>query len=352
MKQLTNSELKNFPEFENHKAVYEFAEPQNGLHGFIAIHRTFLSLAVGGTRMFPYASAEEALRDCLRLSSAMSHKCALANVGYGGGKGVIIADPEKEKTPELLLAYADKVNELHGQFYTGEDVGLSADDVKIMLKKSDYFIGKPGLAGDPSPFAALGVFYAMAEAAKSVFGSDDLRGRTVAIKGVGKVGGELARLLAKAGAKLTIADLRQDVADALRAELPGVKIVDPTQIHKEDVEIYAPCAMGNDLTEQSATEIRAKIICGGANNQLSSAAVGQKVFDAGILYIPDYIANAGGLINVVDELNAGGYNRERVFAGIKNSKATVARIIALSKSKNEPPDKIAGDIAREIFEKS
>lgn len=341
-------DYRKFKEFNNHKLVKRFEDQATGLRGYIAIHNDNLGPAVGGTRMFPYFSEEEALKDVLRLSHAMSYKCALAGVNYGGGKAVIIGNP-RYKTPQLIKAYAAEVDKLDGKFTTGEDVGISEDDVQLMFEVSSHFIGKRGLAGDPSPFASLSTFYSAQVACDLFLGAKNLKGISFAVKGVGKVGGELVRLLVEEGAVVTIADINEAAIEETKSNFPNVKIADPTIIHTLPVDVYSPCAMGNEVTEATKEQIKAKIICGAANNQLSSPEMGDWLFEHGILYIPDYVSNAGGLINVVDEMEPGGYNKERVDSRIANIKNTVAKIINASKENNKSTTRIADQAAEDIL---
>ncbi|MBI2444214.1 MAG: Glu/Leu/Phe/Val dehydrogenase [Candidatus Magasanikbacteria bacterium] len=349
LRPLERPELIGIPGFDEHEVVLKIEDGNVGLRGFIALHNTNLGTAVGGTRMYPYASEREALEDVLRLSRVMTYKCAMVGVPHGGGKGVIIGDPATGKTEALLQAYARAVNELHGRFYTGEDVGLAEADVRLMLQHSPYFIGKPGLAGDPSPYAALSTFYAMQTIARLRFGSDDLRGRSVAIKGVGKVGSELARLLVEAGAKVAIADINPLAIKAVTDKFPAVKIVAPAAIHQETADLYAPCALSSEFTPTTMRAVRARVICGAANSQLADDSVGDWFWQESIAYVPDYVANAGGLINVVDELEEGGYQHRRVLERINQVRQTVADIFQLSAKRRESPHRVADLLAEHIF---
>ncbi|MBM3206561.1 MAG: Glu/Leu/Phe/Val dehydrogenase [Candidatus Staskawiczbacteria bacterium] len=347
---MENKELIIFREFDNHKKVIKFNDKDSGLKGFIAIHNDNLgSPAVGGTRMFPYKSESEAIIDVLRLSRAMTYKCAIAGVPYGGAKGVIIGDPKKDKTDVLLKAYAKEVESLKGSFCTGEDVGISQDDINLMLDVSDYFIGKPDLAGDPSPYASLSSFYAIQEAVNFVFQKKSLKGIKVAIKGVGKVGSELARLLSNEGAEIFVSDIDNLALENVKKIAPSVAIVDNDKISFLDVDVYSPCAMGGEFSLQNVEKIKAKIICGGANNQLSDDEVGDWLFRHEIYYVPDYIANSGGLINVVDELEKGGYNKDRVLKRIKKVKNTVNEVFSIAKKINKSPHRVADQITEKNF---
>lgn len=345
----TVKNLERFAEFDNHKAVVKFSDSAAGLKGFIAIHNDNLGPATGGTRMFPYKSEDDALRDVLKLSKAMTYKCALAGVRHGGGKAVIIGDPEKDKNVDLLKSYARKINELNGDFTTGEDVGITEDDVQVMFEESNFFNGRRGVAGDPSPYAAMTTFYAMQVAALEVFGTEELFRKKIAIKGIGKVGSELFKMLNNAGANLIVTDIKQVILDAIKIKYPQVRISSPDSIHMEDANIFSPCALGNDVTVKNIEQIRAKIICGAANNQLETAEIGDTLFQRGISYVPDYVANAGGLINVVDEREQGGYSRKRVLQRIENMKNVLKTIYLISKQKREPASRVADNLAEDIF---
>ncbi|MBI3631806.1 MAG: Glu/Leu/Phe/Val dehydrogenase [Candidatus Staskawiczbacteria bacterium] len=343
-------DFKKLKEFDNHKLVIKIEDKDAGLKGFIAIHNDKLgSPAVGGTRMLPYKSEKDALADVLKLSRAMTYKCAMAKVPYGGAKGVIIGDSKKDKTEKLLKAYAQKINSLKGQFYTGEDVGISQNDVNIMLKASSYFIGKPNLAGDPSPYAALSVFYSIQSAVYCLYKTKSLKDIKIAIKGVGKVGGELVRLLYNTGAIVYVSDIDKISLAKIKIKFPKVKIVDNKKIHTLAVDVYSPCALGDEFSTKNAKKIMAKIICGGANNQLADDKVGDWFFKHNIVYIPDYVANSGGLIDVVDELAEDGYKKNRVLEKINDVKNTVKKILKLSLKNNKSPHRVADEIAESYF---
>jgi leucine dehydrogenase len=339
----------NLPEFDDHELVGFISDTKTGLRGFVAVHNTNRGPATGGTRYWQYTSEQEALKDALRLSRAMTYKCALADVPYGGGKAVIINTGRTPKNKEFLKAYAKRINLLKGTFYTGEDVGVNQKDVDCLSKYSPYIIGSRNLAGDPGPWAALGVFNSLLTAFKEVFGSEDIHNRSIAIQGLGKVGFGLARLVHARGAKIVAADLKADVARAASRKLKNIKIVSPREIHKQKVDVYSPNALGAVINERSINEFHCSIICGGANNQLKSNYYGNALNRLGILYVPDYVANAGGLINVVAELDKRGYSKDRVLKKVIAIRKTVHKIIALSKEKGKPTNEIADELARKVF---
>lgn len=337
------------PEFNNHEMVLFFYDKKTGLKGFICIHNTNLGSATGGTRYFEYETEEDALRDGLRLSMAMTYKCALAGVPHGGGKAVVIKNGHKPKNEAYLKMYAEKINMFYGNFTTGEDVGINEKDIETLARYSNYILGRPGVGGNLAPFAALGVFYSIKPALKAVFGSEEIKGRTFAVKGLGKVGMELLRLLYEDGAEIIAADINKTaVKDALK-RFPKIKIVKPQEIHKANADVYSPCALGKEFNNKTIRELKCKIICGAANNQLVSSADGESLHKKNILYVPDYLANAGGLINVADELNQGGYSRKRVLEKIKNIQNTAENVIEISKKKKRPTSEIADALAEKNF---
>jgi leucine dehydrogenase len=339
---------KNIGDIE-HESIIFFQDQKVGLKGFIAIHNTNLGPATGGTRYLTYTSEKDALKDALLLSKAMTYKCALAGVPYGGGKAVIMAQPEKPKTKEYLQAYAKKIQMLGGNFYTGEDVGMDQMDIGILAKVCPYINGLPEKGGSPSPWAALGVFYAMQAGLEALFGNPSPKGRTFAIKGLGHLGFELCRLLYESGGIITVADINPERVLLAQQNFPTITIAPPESIHQMPVDVYAPCALGGEFNHENTTQLKCKIICGGANNQLTSDEIGLNLFQRNILYLPDYLVNAGGLINVVGEWNKEGYSSERVHLKVKNIQKTAATIIALSKKENRPMNRVADEVARSIF---
>lgn len=341
--------IEKLPEFDGHKLVSFIYDAQSGLRGFIAIHNTRLGPATGGTRYWRYDSEIDALRDALKLSKAMTYKCALAGVAYGGGKGVIMKDSRHSKGQPLLRAYAGMINTLNGSFYTGEDVGMTERDVEFLARHAKFINGLPDRAGDPAPWAALSVFYAMEAGLKAVFGSPSMRGKTFAIKGLGKVGSELARLIFERGGDVTGADVSREAVKKAIRRFPKIKIARARDIHTLPVNVFSPCALGGDFNGRTIPQLKCDIVCGGANNQLVSARDGERLHERGILYIPDYVANAGGLINVTEEWNRKGYSREEVARKVKEVRKTAARIISISQKKHRPTSIIADQLAEDIF---
>ncbi|MEN9582762.1 MAG: hypothetical protein RL641_716 [Candidatus Parcubacteria bacterium] len=345
-------EARSHSEYDGHVHVYKISAPEIELYGYIALHMIRGQYpCVGGTRYYSYKSDNDALEDVLRLSKSMSYKCALAGVPYGGGKATIIAPSTTvQKSPEFLKAYAEILNELNGVFRTGEDVGMTFDDIEMLAKDSGFIIGSSGKTGDPSPWAALSVFCSIEQSIFTSENTTSLIGKTVAIKGVGKVGAELARLLVKANAKVIVSDIDPSRTSALQAELPSISIVDNSKIHSTQCDVYAPCALGKEFSVENIDEIGARIICGSANNQLVSGVAGEALNSRGILYIPDYVANSGGLINVVAELDEKGYTRNSIIERVKGVKKTVEIIIQKSLSTSTSTSIVADALAKAILE--
>ena len=299
------SALWDFPDFDGHEAVHIFEDIKSGLKAVIAVHSTHRGPAAGGTRFWHYADSAAAITDALRLSRGMSYKNAMADLPAGGGKAVILADPARSKPQALLDAFARAVDSLGGRYITAQDVGMSEADMVSLSKVTPHVAGLPGLGGDPGPYTARGVFLGVKAAAKHALGSDDLGGVHVAIQGVGSVGGGLARYLAAEGATLTLADVGANRAAALAEELGG-QAVPADAIMDIEADIFSPCALGAALTASSVAGLRVKAVAGGANNQLATGSEGQMLADSGILYAPDYVINAGGIINVLRHIDNAG----------------------------------------------
>jgi len=301
----------DLPDFDSHEAVHVFDDRITGLRAVIAVHSTHLGPAAGGTRFWHYADSQSAITDALRLSRGMSYKNAMAGLRAGGGKAVILANPQRTKPQDMLEAFARAVDSLGGKYITAQDVGISEADMVAVSKITPHVAGLPHQGGDPGPYTARGVYLGVQAAAKHALGTDDLMGVHVAIQGVGSVGGGLARYLAGQGARLTLADVDADHAAALAAELGGQSVA-AGSIMDVEADIFSPCALGAILTEASVAALKVKAVAGGANNQLATGPEGQMLADRGILYAPDYVINAGGIINVlrqIDDADDGEINR-------------------------------------------
>jgi valine dehydrogenase (NAD+) len=337
-----------FDLLRDHEQVVFGEDKASGLRCIIAIHSTALGPALGGTRMYPYASEQDALIDVLRLSRGMSYKAACAGLDLGGGKGVIIGDPATEKSEALLRAYGRMVESLGGRYVTACDVGTFPGDLAIVGRETRWATGAEevlGGSGDSGKLTAYGVYLGMKATARQVWGTDDLSGRHIAIQGLGKVGRRLAEHVAAEDAKLTVADVNPE-ATAVWASR-GANVVGPDQILAVDADILSPNAMGNVLNEQTIPSLAVQVVCGGANNQLGTDVDAQRVADRGILYAPDYVVNSGGLINVSDELEPGGYSPERCLKRADRIDDTLTRIFALAKAEGVNTEIAAERVAEE-----
>lgn len=327
------------------------SDDQSGLRAIIAIHSTALGPALGGTRFYAYENEEQALVDVLRLSKGMTYKAAAAGLDLGGGKGVIIGDPRRIKTEELLRAYGRFVETLGGRYITAEDVGTALEDMDVVKRESRWVTGCShtyGGSGDPSPVTAYGVMMGIKACALEVFGTDDLKGRTIALQGVGKVGHALCGYLVKEGAKVTIGDIDVDNLGRAVADY-AVDSVPLSEIHKQEVDIFAPCALGGIINDDTISEFRCKIIAGAANNQLEREEHGDKLRDLDILYAPDFVINAGGLINVEDELR--GYDRARALARVEGIYKQLQLIFTMSRERGISTAQAALEHAEERIRK-
>ena len=292
----------DLPDFDAHESVHLFEDQASGLRAVIALHSTHLGPGAGGTRFWHYADKQAAITDALRLSRGMSYKNAMAGLPLGGGKGVVLAGADRMKTPELLAAFGRAIESLGGKYVTAEDVGMTDADMVAISAETRHVSGLPvtdssAAGGDPGPFTARGVYLGIRAAAKYRLGSDNMDGVHVAVQGIGSVGGGVARLLAADGARLTLADVNESKRDALAAET-GADIAGLDEIISMKADIFSPNALGAILTEASIAALNVAIVAGGANNQMATPADAQRLFDCGILYAPDYVINAGGIINV------------------------------------------------------
>jgi leucine dehydrogenase len=312
-----------------HEQVLYCYDEGTDLRAIIALHDTRYGMAMGATRLWPYRSEADALQDALRLSRGMTYKAACANIPVGGGKAVIISEPSK-KGRDFFHAYGRFIEQLGGRFVTGQDVNLSIEDVRTIAEKTKHVVGITGLGGGPTVATAKGVVYGMLAAVKFKFRASELRGLTIAVQGVGGVGKELCMQLHALGARLVISDIDSTKTTEI-AGVTGAKIAAPAEIHSLPVEIYAPCALGAILNDITIPQIKAKIVAGSANNQLAEETRdGQLLAEAGILYCPDYVINAGGLINVYNEMIGYDEGREKVHLG--GISKTLQRIFASARS--------------------
>jgi leucine dehydrogenase len=340
-----------YPDFDEHEGVHLFRDAASGLTAVIAIHSTHLGPGAGGTRFWHYPDPGAAITDALRLSRGMSFKNAMAGLPMGGGKGVILADPLRTKTPELLAAFGRAIDSLGGRYVTAEDVGMSDADMVAIAKTTRHVSGLPVAAGsaggDPGPTTSKGVYLGVRAAIVRALGKPDAAGVHVAIQGVGSVGGGLARLLAAEGAKLTLADADPKRARALAAEL-GATAVAASEIMTIEADVLSPCALGAILDERSIEALQVSVVAGGANNQLATPADADRIHDRGILYAPDYVINAGGIINVVLEYLGQG-DRAEVDARVGQIPERLEAIWAESAASGVPSAVVADRMAMKLI---
>ncbi|ADL07593.1 Glu/Leu/Phe/Val family dehydrogenase [Thermosediminibacter oceani] len=333
-----------------HEEVVFCNDPESGLKAIIAVHNTNLGPALGGCRMWNYASEEDAIRDVLRLSRGMTYKNAMMNLPLGGGKSVIIGDPRKDKSEKLFRAFGKFVNSLGGKYITAEDVGTSPEDMKIVVQETSHVAGLDGKSGDPSPITALGVFLGIKACCEWVYGSDDLKDKTVALQGLGHVGMELVRLLTEAGAKLVVTDIYADRINEAK-EKYGVQVVEPEKIYDVPCDIFAPCALGAVINENTVDRLKCKIVAGCANNQLKEESFAEKLAQRGILYAPDYVINGGGVINVSIEVSGQAYSRELVNEKLQIIPKRLKEVFQFAEKEGITTARAADIIAEKIFMK-
>jgi leucine dehydrogenase len=329
----------------DHETLVFGQDRTSGFKAIIDIHDTTLGPALGGTRMWAYTSEEEAVWDVLRLARGMTYKAAVAGLDLGGGKAVIISDPGKAKSEELLRAYGRFVDTLKGKYITAADVGTCQQDIDIISQETSYAVGRnpsQGGSGDPSPYTALGVLHGMKAIANIVFGSERLAGKRVAVQGVGQVGYHLCSLLAEEGAELVVTDLNRTVVEKAVRVFRAAAVL-PEDIFGVQCDIFAPCALGAVINDRTVPELNCRIIAGGANNVLAEEYHGEELFKKGICYVPDYVINAGGLINVAEELY--GYSRQRVIEKVVRIYDTVTEVFQISKKEGVPPFQAANRLA-------
>lgn len=345
-----NSFYDSLPEFDGHNSIFFINDKKKNLRGFIAFHSGGFNVpSFGATRFLDYLSEEDALKDALRLSKLMSYKNAMAGIPYGGAKAVIIKPKSGTyKRGSLLNEYVKHLNRLEGKFITGTDVGLHLSDLKRMQKKTNYLVG---LLNNPEKSTAMGMFHSVKVVVKHIHKNKELEGTSFAIQGVGKVGAEFLKLIYPYACKVYIADIDKESVERVKKKYPKVLVVPPNEIHKQEVDIFCPCALSGVLNSKSVNEIKAKAVVGSANNQLSSEEVGQTLHRLGILYCPDYVVNAGGLIAVVHE-----YHKRKKGNGTLNSKlekigSRLHKIIMKSKRVDIAPSTIADEMAKKVLSK-
>lgn len=322
-------------------------DKNSGLKAIIAIHDTTIGPALGGTRMWTYESEEAAIEDALRLAKGMTYKNAAAGLNLGGGKTVIIGDPRKDKNEEMFRAFGRFIQGLNGRYITAEDVGTTVADMDLIHEETNYVTGISeafGSSGNPSPVTAYGVYVGMKAAAKEAFGSDSLEGKTVAVQGVGNVAYTLCEYLHKEGAKLIVADINQASVDRAVNAFGAVQVA-VNDIYSVEADIFAPCALGAIINDNTIPQLKAKVIAGSANNQLRNTTHGDLIHEMGIVYAPDYVINSGGVINVADELY--GYNAERAMKRVATIYDKIERIFEISKRDGVPSYVAADRLAEE-----
>lgn len=329
---------------DNYEQVLFCSHEQSNLKAIIVIHDTTLGPALGGLRMWDYKSEAEALEDALRLAKGMTYKNAAAGLNFGGGKAVIIGDPKKDKSEAMLRAFGRYVESLNGRYITAEDVGSTEDDMDTIQLETDYVVGTSlGTgSGDPAPVTAYGIYQGIKATAKEAFGTDLLKGKKIAIQGVGQVAYRLCSLLHKEGASLVVTDINEEAVERAVKQF-GAEAVAPDDIYGVDCDIFSPCALGGIINDDTIKQFKAKAIAGSANNQLKSAKHGEMLHEQGIIYAPDYVINSGGVINVSDEMQ--GYNEERALSKVKTIYHQLEKVYDISKQKNIPTSLAADKMA-------
>lgn len=331
----------------DHEEVVFCQNKDAGLKAIIAIHNSVLGPALGGLRMWPYATEQDALNDVLRLSRGMTYKAAVSGLNLGGGKAVIIGDPSRDKSEALFRAFGRFVNSLNGRYITAEDVGIDVNDMEHVYRETEFVTGVHqvhGGSGDPSPFTAFGTLQGLMAAMQVQFGNEDVGKYSFAVQGVGHVGMEYVKLLRERGAKVFVTDINAELVQRAVDDY-GAEAVDADAIYDTGADVYSPCALGGTVNEATLQRLQCKIICGAANNQLANNEIGDEVQRRGILYAPDYAVNAGGLMNVSLEID--GYNRERAMRMLRTIYFNLARIFEISKRDNIPTYLAADRMAEE-----
>lgn len=337
-------------QFRGHEQLVYFNDEESGLKAFIAVHNTVLGPGAGGCRMWPYENEMDALNDALRLSRGMSYKNAMAGLPLGGGKAVIIANSKTDKSEELFKAFGRCVQKMDGKYITAEDVGMTTEDMLIIANETDYIAGLPHgdhASGDPSPFTARGVYNGIRAAVKYKLGKDSLEGLTVAVQGVGHVGLYLCENLHRDGVKIIVSDIIQEHLDEA-VQKYGATIISPDDILSVECDVLSPCALGAILNDDTIPNLKTTIVAGGANNQLANDSHGVRLMDRGILYAPDYVINAGGIINVSGE-TSGNYDLGSINAKVDNIYDTLIHIFERADAEKRPTNVVADEMAEEII---
>jgi len=341
----------DFPDFDEHELVHFVTDRRSGLRAILAVHSTHLGPGAGGVRFWHYPAAGDALADALRLSRGMSFKNAMAGLPLGGGKAVILADEARTKSPELLAAFGRAVEGLGGRYVTAEDVGMSVGNMVAISRETRFVAGLPvadgAVGGDPGPHTSYGVYLGVRAAVRRKLGKDGLGGLHVAIQGAGSVATGLARRAAADGARISVADIDRERAQRLASEVGG-RVIDPAQIMTLEADVLSPNALGAVLTEESIAALNVPIVAGGANNQLATPADGDRIHERGILYAPDYVINAGGIINVSTEYLKDG-DHETVRRRIEGIPGRLEQIWAESDSTGRNPAAVADGMARRLI---
>ncbi len=324
-----------------------------GLKSIIAINDTTLGPAVGGCRILDYASTEDALKDVLRLALGMTYKCAISGENHGGGKTVVIGDAKKDKNEMLLRDLGKFIQTLNGRYYVGPDVGTNSDDMAEISNETEYVVSLPeeyGGYGDPSRPTAYGVYMAMKAASKFKNGSDSLKDKTIVIQGFGKVGSILVEYLLEEEAKVVVSSRSEESTKAILSLYPNIKVVDADKIYEEECYIFAPCALGGIINEETIEKLKCEIIAGSANNQLSDSKAGEILHKKGIIFAPDFAINSGGLISAADTLDSGNVNTERVMKKTEKIYDLIYKILEISKEEDIQTTEVANKIAEERIE--
>ena len=335
-------------DFNNHEQVVYCNDPKTGLQAIIAIHNTNLGPALGGCRMWEYETEKEALQDVLRLSRGMTYKAAVSHLPLGGGKAVIIGNSRRDKTPELMRSFGRFVDTLVGRYITAEDVGMTVEDMVAVSTQTNHVVGLPSGSGDPSPYTAYGTYKGMCAATKHRLGKDTPKEMKVLVQGVGHVGYHLCKLLHECGAKLYISDIVEKSIEKVVKDF-GATVVPLNEVPAFDADIYAPCALGAVINDETLPHLKVKVIAGSANNQLHRSHHGNELNDRHILYTPDYVINAGGLINVWYEKAQGGYDESKSLVHIDKIHTTLLEIFTAADKQKIATNKAADHIAEKRF---